>query len=132
VVVAEHGKTRDVLSPSLTLSDDSETGDIFIDTLKRANDTEVGRQSSFPASDMPPLPLAVASGTGSDITIVEHAPQTLTPGNYGNVLIRKEGVLRLKPGEEPGHPPENFRQPGGRREGARWRSDRPAHYRGSR
>jgi integrase len=38
-----------------------------------------------------------------------------------------------KPGEKPGHPAQNFLQLiGERRDGGRWRHDRPAHHRGSR
>ena len=95
--IEEHGKCRNVFSPSTSLENDAEVRNIWTNSLKRVKDTEIGTQGKFPA-DMPLLPLALASGTGADVTVAEHKAQSLAPGTYGAVVLHEGGTLRLEAG----------------------------------
>ena len=48
---------------------------------------------------MPPLPLALVSGTGQDVTVAEHRSRSLTPGAYGAVVLHEHSTLRLAAGK---------------------------------
>ena len=77
--VGEHGKCRNVFSPSTSLENDAEVGRIWTNSLKRVKDTEVGPEGKFPAALMPPLPLALASGSGTAVTVEERKTRSLSP-----------------------------------------------------
>src|ERR1035441_5388519 len=94
----DHAKCGTAFSPSTSLETDSETGAVWTNSLQRPKDSEIGKQGSFPATLMPPLPLARASGKGEDIRVKEHDSQLLTPGTYGDVVIEEHGTLRLSAG----------------------------------
>ncbi|MFZ1087077.1 MAG: S53 family peptidase [Terracidiphilus sp.] len=94
----EHAKCGTAYSPSTSMEEDAETGKIWTDSLKRPKDSEIGPEGAFPATLMPPLPLAFASGSGQDIRVEEHNRRDLTPGVYGNVLLEEHSTLRLASG----------------------------------
>jgi hypothetical protein len=96
--VGEHGKCRNVYSPSTSLANDAEVRRIWTNSLKRVKDTEIGPEGKFPAAVMPPLPLALASGSGSTVTVEEHKTRSLSPGTYGAVTLEQHSTLRLAAG----------------------------------
>ena len=96
--VGEHGKCRNVFSPSTSLENDAEVGRIWTNSLKRVKDTEVGPEGKFPAALMPPLPLALASGSGTAVTVEERKTRSLSPGIYGAVTLEEHSTLRLAAG----------------------------------
>lgn len=94
----EHAKCGVAFSPSTSLENDAEVGEIWTNSLKRVKDTKIGPEGSFPAAAMPPLPLASASGSGQDINVEEKKTRSLTPGTYGTVVLKEHSTLRLAAG----------------------------------
>ena len=94
----EHGKCGNAFSPSTALKSDAEVKQLWTNALQRVKDTEVGPQGKFPAADMPALPLAFASGSGSDVNVPEHQTQSLQPGTYGTVVLHEHSTLNLAAG----------------------------------
>ena len=72
LIVGEHAKCRNVFAPSIRLRNDSKARNVWTDALNKDPDSEMGMQNKFPAAAMPALPLALASGTGDDVTVDEH------------------------------------------------------------
>ena len=98
LTVGEHAESRDLFSPSTVIKNDADVKDVATNSLKRDRDSRMGAQSSFP-SDMPPLPLATASGTGADVTLEHHEHRALTSGTYGAVKLGPHSELRLAAGK---------------------------------
>src|SRR5271157_5200722 len=96
--VGEHAKCRNVFAPSTTLKNDAEVRQVWTDALKRDPDSEMKSEGKFPAADMPPLPLAAASGTGADVEVEHHKGVSLTPGTYGAVRLGHHSTLKLSTG----------------------------------
>ena len=94
----ENAKCGTALSPSVSLEGDAEIGKVWANSLKRVKDTEIGPEGSFPATSMPALPLASASGSGPDIRVEEHQTRSITPGTYGAVVLEDHSTLRLAVG----------------------------------
>jgi hypothetical protein len=99
LLLNKHTKCRNLFAPSTTIDHDAEARDVLTDTLNRESDTEIKAQAKFPAADMPPLPLAFASGTGPNVDVEHEKEVLLTPGTYGAVKLGHESTLKLAPGK---------------------------------
>jgi len=92
------GGGRNLFAPSTTIENDAEVRDVWTNALKRDPDSEMGTENKFPAPDMPPLPLAFASGSGSDVTVAHNKRHSLTPGTYGAITLAHNSTLTLVSG----------------------------------
>jgi hypothetical protein len=85
-----------LLAPSVALGPNSRVGDVQTSSLQNNGGT-LGTLGPFPASAMPPLPLALPSvGSGPDVTVAPLKRTSLAPGSYG--ALRVSGTLFLSPG----------------------------------
>jgi len=98
LTMGEHAESRNLFSPSTAIRNDADVKNVATNSLKRDPDSKMGAQSPFPA-DMPPLPLATASGSGADVILDHEKHGSLTPGTYGAVRLGHESELRLAPGK---------------------------------
>src|ERR1017187_3451239 len=96
--VGKHDRCRNLFAPSILIERDAEVHNVATNSLKKEPDVEMGAESTFPA-DMPPLPLAAASGSGADVRVERHHRRSLTPGTYGEVRLGPHGELRLAAGK---------------------------------
>jgi hypothetical protein len=96
--VGKHDRCRNLFAPSILIERDAEVHNVATNSLKKEPDVEMGAESTFPA-DMPPLPLAAASGSGADVRVERHHRRSLTPGTYGEVRLRPHSELRLAAGK---------------------------------
>ena len=94
LTVGKHGKCCDLFAPSTSLQIYSEVRDVYTDSLTRVEDIGIGAKHEFP-SDMPALPLAIALGSGADLTVARHKQMSLAPGTYGAVTLLYESELWL-------------------------------------
>jgi len=85
-----------VFSPSVVLGNGSSTGEVQTNSIQN-NGGHFAGQSTFPATTMPPLPLAFPGGSaGPAVTVSSFGFVKLTPGNYGALV--DNGTLELSPG----------------------------------
>jgi hypothetical protein len=99
LIVGKHDKCRNLFSPSTAIENDAEVHNVWTDSLTRDPDSEMGPQNNFPALDMPPLPLALGSGSGNDVTVAHDKHQSLTPGTYGAIKLAHNSTLTLAHGK---------------------------------
>lgn len=97
LTLGKHGKCCNIFAPSTSLEIYSEVGDVFTDSLTRAEDIGIGKEHPFPAA-MPALPLAMALGRGTDITVERYKRRSLTPGTYGAITLLYDSELWLASG----------------------------------
>jgi hypothetical protein len=97
ISVGGHTRCRSLYSPSTSLAIYSEVHDVWTGSLESAQDVGIGAQHTFPPA-MPELPLAMASGRGSDITLHRHEQTSLGPGVYGALTMLYESELWLAAG----------------------------------
>lgn len=97
ISVGRHTRCGSLFSPSTSLAIYSEVHDVWTDALQRVEDIGVGAQHAFPSA-MPELPLAIASGRGSDITLNRREQTSLGPGVYGELTMLYESELWLAAG----------------------------------
>ena len=86
---------RLVAGPSVGLGDDVVVGLIATDRFLD-DGVLLGAPVSFPAAQMPPLPLAPGGGGGADIAVARDHALALLPGTYGTLAV--DGALALNPG----------------------------------
>jgi hypothetical protein len=98
LTVGRNDHCRNLFAPSTKIENDAEVRDVWTDALARDPDSEMKGQGSFPASVMPPLPLAAASGTGPDVIVRDEKERSLEPGHYGAVRLGHECTLKLAAG----------------------------------
>jgi hypothetical protein len=88
---------REAIAPSVLLGRQVTHGPLLTDGILDDH-IALRSQHPFPASAMPPLPLASAPPAGSsNVTVDAGEVLSLTPGAYGSLVVR--GSLVLNPGE---------------------------------
>jgi Pro-kumamolisin, activation domain/Subtilase family len=88
---------RAIISPSVALGHHVVRGEILTDALVD-HAVPLRPERPFPASQMPPLPLAPAPAAGTEgVTVPAGQAASLSPGSYGAAQI--DGSLVLNPGE---------------------------------
>ena len=91
LVVGDHVQVdtaNSLLSPSTTLGSKAQVGDVQTTSLQNNGAKSVGTVAPYPASAMPPVPVAGSNGgSGSDVTIASHQNTSLSPGSYGALSI---------------------------------------------
>jgi hypothetical protein len=87
---------HNILGPSVSLGLLSTVGDVQTNSLTN-NGAALGQLGPFPASSMPPLPLATATGSGgSNVNVPALTITTLQPGSYGALTVT--GTVLLNAG----------------------------------
>jgi Pro-kumamolisin, activation domain len=99
LTVGKHDRCRNLFSPSTAIENDADVHDVWTDSLIRDPDSKMGAENKFPALDMPPLPLALGSGGGSDVNIAHDKHQSLKPGTYGAIRLDHNSALSLTAGK---------------------------------
>jgi hypothetical protein len=85
-----------VLSPSVSLGHAVRRGAVLADAV--AGPAESQADQPFPASLMPPLPLAASPAAGTEtVSVPAGQERTLVPGRYGTLTV--DGSLVLDPGD---------------------------------
>ncbi len=97
LIVGRHSRCRNLFSPSTALEMYSEVRDVWTGSLERVQDIGIGAEHAFP-ENMPELPLAIASGRGTDTTLNRYEQTSLGPGTYGNLTMLYESELWLAAG----------------------------------
>src|SRR5580704_3978727 len=97
ISVGRHTRCRSLYSPSTSLAIYSEVHDVWTASLQRVQDVGIGAQHRYPSA-MPELPLAIASGRGSDIKLSRNEQTSLGPGVYGELTMLYESELWLAAG----------------------------------
>src|SRR6266568_8449644 len=87
--------SRLVVAPSVAVAHGVTLGPVAADQF-RDDGIPLGTLAGFPASGMPPLPLAVGGGGGPDVSVGHDQALALLPGHYGTLTV--QGVLLLNPG----------------------------------
>jgi hypothetical protein len=102
LIVADHAQVStagNLLSPSVTLGNKSQVGDVQTNVLHNDGATVLGAVAGYPVSLMPPPP--VAGNPSTSATAVTIAPQQiaeLTPGSYGPLTVGDNASVTLEPG----------------------------------
>ena len=92
-------KTNNLLSPSVTLGQQSRVGDVQTTTLINDGAQSLGTVAAYPASLMPPLPVVGTAGSStSHVTISAQAHASLSPGTYGSLTIGNQAQVALAAG----------------------------------
>jgi Pro-kumamolisin, activation domain len=97
LMVGRHTRCRNLFSPSTLIDMYAEVRDVWTDSLQRVRDIGIDEQHKFPGN-MPELPLAMASGTGRNITLQRFEHYSLGPGTYGALTMLYESELWLAAG----------------------------------
>lgn len=100
LVLSDHvavDTNHNLLAPSITLGAHSAVGDVQTNALQN-NGASLGAQGAFPASLMPPLPLAALGSGGADVSVPSQQVVTLNPGSYGALMIADHATVSLNPG----------------------------------
>ena len=85
-----------VYAPSVSIGSQAAAGDIDANSLSNGGGL-YATLAPYPASAMPPVPLALAGTPGtSNVTVGAGQRQTLTPGSYGT--LTDDGLVFLQPG----------------------------------
>jgi hypothetical protein len=96
--VGRHATCRNVFAPSISLEIYSEIHDVWTDSLTRVQDIGIGAEHKFP-TNMPALPLALAMGSGSNVTVARKSQLSMTPGTYGAVTLLYASEVWLAAGD---------------------------------
>jgi hypothetical protein len=88
-------RTRIVVAPTISIDHGADYG-LIASNRFRNDGVALGPQAAFPAAGMPPLPLLLGSGKGSDVVVGRDTALALLPGSYGALSV--DGVLLLNPG----------------------------------
>lgn len=97
LIVGRDTRCRNLFSPSISLEEYSEVRDVWTDSLQRVQDIGIGPEHKFPEG-MPELPLAIASGSGHEITLNRYQQTSIGPGTYGALVMLFESELWLAAG----------------------------------
>ncbi len=94
---SSHGST--VSAASALLDKDSCVGNLQTNALSTKGKPGLLSQTDFPAAMLQPLPLAIPPlAVGVNVSVPPKTTQSLSAGNYGNVVVGKKSTLELAPG----------------------------------
>jgi hypothetical protein len=99
LAIGAHDETADLFATSVTLGRRAKVGDVQTASLQNDGADRLGTVSTFPAATMPPLPLAFASSSGSDVQVPPHQARSLSPGAYGALTLANSSTVLLAPGQ---------------------------------
>jgi alpha-tubulin suppressor-like RCC1 family protein len=91
--------SANLIAPSVTLGSQCQVGSIQTSTLTNNGAQSLGTVATYPASLMPPPPVAGNPATSSsNLTIAADARTTLSPGAYGALTIGNQAQVTLAAG----------------------------------